>query len=64
LLVVARRCIAHYNVQRAQNCKTKAEYGKGEHAFKLLASIDPAKVMAASPWARRFVDELKKKMGA
>jgi hypothetical protein len=49
--------------QATQNCKTKAEYGKGEHSFKLLARIDPAKAMDASPWARRFVDELKKKMG-
>lgn len=44
------------------DCKTKAVYGKGEHSFKLLALIDPAKVTGASPWARRFVDELKKKM--
>lgn len=50
--------------QATQNCKTKAEYGKGEHSFKLLAKIDPTKVTAASPWAKRFVDELKKKMGA
>ncbi|MBF0632517.1 MAG: DUF4276 family protein [Magnetococcales bacterium] len=46
------------------NCKTKAPYGKGEHSFKLLAIIDPGKISAASPWARRFLDELKKKMGA
>lgn len=44
--------------------KSKAEYGKGEHSFPLLARIDPATVMAASPWAKRFVDELKKKVGA
>lgn len=43
-------------------CKTKGSYGKGEHSFKLLASIDPTKVIAASPWAARFVDELQKKM--
>jgi len=43
-------------------CKTKAQYGKGEHSFKLLGKIDPAKVTAASPWASRFVSELKKKM--
>jgi hypothetical protein len=48
--------------QATGDCKTKAEYGKGEHSFKLLVSIDPAKVIAASPWARRFVDELKKKI--
>lgn len=46
------------------NCKTKAPYGKGEHSFKLLAKIDPGKISAASPWAKRFLDELKKKMGA
>jgi hypothetical protein len=45
------------------NCKTKAQYGKGAHSFKLLVSIDPAKVVAASPWAKRFVDETKRQMG-
>ncbi|WP_219909914.1 DUF4276 family protein [Trinickia symbiotica] len=45
------------------DCKTKAEYGKGEHSFKLLAKVDPAKVTASSPWAKRFVDGLKKRMG-
>lgn len=44
------------------DCRTKAPYGKGEHSFKLLAVIDPAKVIGTSPWAKRFVDELKKKM--
>lgn len=44
------------------NCKTKARYGKGEHSFKLLAAIDPARVCAASPWAQRFVDIMKKEM--
>lgn len=43
-------------------CKTKAPYGKGEHSFKLLAKINPVVVKNASPWARRFVDELLKKM--
>lgn len=47
--------------QATRDCETP--YGKGEHSFKLLERIDPAKVMAASPWAQRFVDELKKKMG-
>jgi len=43
-------------------CKTKAAYSKGEHSFKLLALIDPAKVTAASGWAARFVHELKRRM--
>lgn len=44
-------------------CKTKSAYGKGEHSFKLLASIGPEKVTAASRWAKRFVDETKRVMG-
>jgi len=46
------------------NCKTKQPYGKGEHSFLVLALVDPAKVMAASPWANRFVTLLKKTMAA
>ena len=44
-------------------CKTKAPYDKGEHSFKLLAVIDPAKVAAASPWANRFLSAMKQAMG-
>ena len=36
---------------------------KGEHSFKLLAMIDPEKVVNASPWARRFVEALQARMG-
>lgn len=43
-------------------CKTKGRYGKSEHSFQLLALIDPAKVTGRSPWAGRFLAELKKKM--
>ena len=44
-------------------CKTKTAYGKGEHSFKILAAIDAKKVCAASPWAQRLVENLKKEMG-
>lgn len=47
-----------------KGCKTKASYSKGEHSFKLLARIDASKVVRVSPWAKRFVDELRKKMDA
>jgi hypothetical protein len=47
-----------------RNCKTKDQYGKGAHSFKLLAQISPESVTSASPWAKRFIDELKKKLGA
>jgi hypothetical protein len=43
-------------------CAPKGEYGKGSHSFKLLAMIDPIKVISASPWAKRFIDELMRKM--
>lgn len=44
-----------------QACKSKAPYGKGAHSFKLLRAISPDKVEAASPWAKRFLDELRKR---
>lgn len=42
-------------------CKTKATYGKSAHSFKLLALLNPNVVQEASPWAKRFIDELKKR---
>jgi len=44
-------------------CKTKGQYGKGAHSFKILSEVDPGTVVQASPWAKRFLDELQKKMG-
>ena len=49
--------------QATRSCKTKAKYGKGDHSFKLLALIDPDLVTAASPWAKRFIEQIKDKMG-
>jgi hypothetical protein len=66
-LSAARALPVHRRVNSSvnrYNCKTKAPYGKGEHSFKLLALIDPTKVANASPWANRFINELKKKMDA
>ena len=49
-------------LQRATNsCETKSRYSKGEHSFKILSLIDPSKVIAASPWAKRLIDELAKR---
>ena len=59
---IAKQQVYRSLEQATSNCKTKAVYGKGEHSFKLLTKIDPAKVIQASPWAKRFVDELRKKM--
>jgi hypothetical protein len=61
---IAKPQVYNALAQATSNCKTKAAYGKDEHSFKLLTKIDPAKVTQASPWAKRFVDELRKKMDA
>lgn len=45
--------------QATNDCKTKSQYGKGEHSFKILSLINPDKVIAASPWAKRFINCLK-----
>lgn len=34
-------------------------YGKGQHSFRILAELDPAKLERASPWARRLLDVLR-----
>ena len=47
-----------------RNCGKKGEYHKGRHAFKILSCLDPEKVTAASPHARRLVETLLLKMKA
>ena len=60
---VAKELIYQSLSDATRNCKTKAKYGKGEHSFKLLAMIFPNQVTTASPWAKRFIDVTKNKMG-
>ena len=51
-----------YNALKgATRTSRKGEYGKGPHSFDLLAKLDPQKVVAASPYARRLVDTLLSK---
>ena len=47
-----------------RNCGKKGEYHKGRHSFKVLSCLDPEKVTAASPHARRLVETLLAKMKA
>jgi len=49
-------------LNKAARGSKKKGYDKGKHSFELLAIIDPEKITQASPWARRFVDELRKRM--
>jgi hypothetical protein len=44
--------------EATRNCKTKARYDKGTQSFELLGRIDPAKVISASPYAKRLIDAL------
>ena len=59
LETMAKERIYEALADATRNCTTKAQYGKGEHSFKLLRLIAPDKVMAASPWARRFVEVVR-----
>ena len=43
-----------------RDCK-KGKYRKGQHSFKLLALISSSQLLAASPWAKRFIDEIVKR---
>ena len=45
-------------------CGQKGSYRKGKHSFELLGEIDSAKVLAACPWAARFVNLLREKLEA
>jgi hypothetical protein len=44
--------------QATRGTKTKGRYGKSEHSFKLLATLDPDLLRKASPWAARFFASL------
>ena len=37
----------------------KGDYHKGNHSSGILETLDPAKVMSASPYAKRFIDCLR-----
>lgn len=47
-----------------RHCIPKGEYGKGRHSFDILSQIDPTRVAAASPWAKRLIETLQEKAGA
>lgn len=64
LEVIEKAKIYNALATATRDCKTKSAYGKGEHSFKLLAMIDPDKVISTSPWAKRFIETLQMRMGA
>ena len=52
-----------YRALSSATHQCRKHYDKGEHSFKLLALISPGRVMDASPWAKRFVDAVRARMG-
>lgn len=50
--------------QATKAAKTKGRYGKGAHSFDILKVIDPDKVKAAAPHARRLLEYLNRELGA
>ena len=60
---IAKDDISNGLKNATRSCIPKGQYGKGQHSFDILAQIDPVKVIAASPHARRLVDTLKAKVG-
>jgi hypothetical protein len=38
-----------------KDTKTKGEYSKGDHSFKIMERIVPQKVIDKSGWAKRFL---------
>ena len=45
-------------LKRATRPSSKGEYHKGRHSFEILATVDPGRVVAASPHAKRLIDTL------
>lgn len=60
---IAKQTVYDALKSATKDSKTKGVYGKSDHSFLLLAKIDPLKVTAASPEAKRFLTDLKTVMG-
>ena len=47
--------------QASRHSRTKGEYSKGLHSFKILAALSAERLTQQSPWAKRLVDELERR---
>jgi hypothetical protein len=50
--------------QATSQCRKQGRYDKTRHAFKLLAEVEPHRVIKFSPWAGRFIQELSSRMNS
>lgn len=48
--------------QATRHDKKRDPYGKGPDSFKILGLVNPEVVQENCPWAKRFIDAVKKKM--
>lgn len=53
------KAAAYRTLESAVKETKSSEYSKGRHSFELLASLDPGRVSAASPSAKRLLDWLR-----
>lgn len=51
------------NLNNALKETSHKRYHKGNHSFAILEKIAPGRVLAVSPWARRLIDEIKRRVG-
>jgi len=57
---VSKRDVLEGLKKATRNCERKGEYGKGRHSFKILALLDPDRVINASPHAVRLIHSLRR----
>lgn len=50
-------------LQKVAGTTKKGNYDKGRDSFKILATLDPKKVIAKSPWAKEFLNNLRVAVG-
>lgn len=55
-----RKSDVYDKLNKATRRTGKGRYDKGQHGFEILRRLNPDKVVNASPYAKRFIDNLKK----
>ena len=55
---ISKRDLKNGLKNATKQCNPKGKYHKGRHSFAILAELDPEKVTAASPHAKRLVKTL------
>ena len=48
----------NYGLDQATRDTQKGRYNKGKHSFEILERLDPAKVVGASPYAKRLIEAI------